>query len=257
MQCPVCSETMGWVFNAMVLRKYDARYIRCTGCGFMQVENPHWLKEAYGSPINLSDTGLVTRNISICLKLVTLIYLQLNQRSRYIDVAGGYGMLVRLMRDFGFLFYWSDAYCENLLARGFEAEPDGPPAETITAFEVLEHVENPVLFIEDNLQRYRAKNIVFSTEVYHGQAAPQQSWDYYGFNHGQHISFYQLETLRQLAGRLGLHFQSLHGLHVFSKVPLPNSLAVRVFGGKLAPLCALMIRSRMGSLTLRDSRVNL
>lgn len=255
MNCKICTKTMDHSFDAQVLHKYDARYFRCGRCGFLQVEHPHWLEEAYRSPINLSDTGLVMRNFSIAMKLATLAYLQLNPRSRFVDVAGGYGMLVRIMRDFGFQFLWSDAYCENFLARGFESGSEGPAADTVTAFEVLEHVEDPVRFIDENIQKNGASNLVFSTEVYHGPAAPHRSWDYYGFHHGQHISFYQEETLRQLAKRLGLHFQSMHGLHVFSKTRLRNSLAVAMLGGKLAPLCALLIRSRLGSLTLQDSKL--
>jgi Nif-specific regulatory protein len=38
-----------------------------------------------------------------------------------VDCAGGYGILVRLLRDYGVNALWSDPYCENVLAKGFES----------------------------------------------------------------------------------------------------------------------------------------
>ena len=78
-------------------------------------------------PLHVADTGLVMRNLDIAKKLATLLYFGFDPRARYVDVAGGYGMLTRLMRDDGFDFHWDDKFCANLLARGFEADT-GPAA---------------------------------------------------------------------------------------------------------------------------------
>jgi hypothetical protein len=77
----------------------------------------HGLEEAYASTINNSDTGIMSRNLSnISLVLATLILIK-NRNSLVVDCAGGYGFLVRLLRDIGVNALWSDPYCENLVAK--------------------------------------------------------------------------------------------------------------------------------------------
>ena len=39
-----------------------------------------------------------------------------------VDYGGGYGLLVRLMRNSGFDFYRYDPYCANFFAKGFEVD---------------------------------------------------------------------------------------------------------------------------------------
>jgi len=39
----------------------------------------------------------------------------LNPDGIFLDYAAGYGLFVRLMRDAGYNFRWSDLYCQNLL----------------------------------------------------------------------------------------------------------------------------------------------
>jgi hypothetical protein len=97
-----------------------------------------WLAEAYTEPINCSDTGYVWRNIWACDKMRECIEFNLNPEGIFLDYATGYRLFVRLMRDAGYDFRWSDLYCQNLLCRGFEApEPLTGPFEAVTAFEVL------------------------------------------------------------------------------------------------------------------------
>jgi 2-polyprenyl-3-methyl-5-hydroxy-6-metoxy-1,4-benzoquinol methylase len=56
------------------------------------------------------------------------------------------------MRDRDFDFYWSDKYSENLLARGFAAN-HGPYGVAV-AFEVLEHLPNPIEFLRESKQPF-------------------------------------------------------------------------------------------------------
>jgi len=119
----------------------------------LQTEEPYWLEEAYDSAIAVTDTGLVQRNIGIAGKLASMLYFSLDIRGRCLDIAGGYGMLVRLMRDFGFDFYWEDKYCDNILAQGFEASNLDNDFDAVTAFEVLEHVHDPVGFVKEVMGR--------------------------------------------------------------------------------------------------------
>lgn len=251
--CKVCKSLTKFSFSAKILKKYDVSYYQCTACGFLQTEDPYWLDEAYSDVIADSDTGLVMRNISIATKLAALLYLRFDGRGKYVDVAGGYGMLVRVMRDFGFDFYWEDKFCRNLLALGFEAKTLDKNICALTAFEVLEHVPDPVAFITEKMDSYKCRNLIFSTELYQGDLQPDMSWHYYSFHSGQHISFYTKSTFKKIADLLGLNFYTFNGLHILSEHKLSISLLLRLFSSRLAPIFALFARHRLGSLTVKDN----
>lgn len=239
-------------FSGTLLGKYDVSYFRCATCGLLQTEEPYWLDEAYQDPIASSDTGLIQRNFSMAARLSTLLYFCLEPRGAYLDVAGGYGMLVRLMRDIGFDFYWSDKHCQNILARGFESAASGKAFSALTAFEVLEHVSDPLDFISDLLKTHGVRTLLFSTQTYEG-APPPAGWWYYAVETGQHISFYQPRTLGTLAKRLGLHFLSAHRLHVLTDQPAVFR-RINLLTGYLAFPATIYIRHRLGSRTVSDQK---
>jgi len=117
--------------------------------------------------------------------------------NRYLDFAGGYGVLTRLMRDRGFDFYWQDPYCKNVFARGFEWENIKGETSSggVTAFEVLEHVPDPLGFVRSALEQARTSNLIFSTLLYEGEPPAPEKWWYYALETGQHISFFRRDTL--------------------------------------------------------------
>lgn len=251
--CPICSaEQSRPEFTAQLLGKYEVSYFLCPDCGLLQTEKPYWLDEAYGEAIAVADTGLVMRNLSLATRLAGLLYIGFDRNAAFLDVAGGYGLLTRLMRDFGFDYYWDDKYCNNLLARGFEADKSSRPFAALTAFEVIEHVHDPIAFIQEEMTRYGCQTLIFTTELFEGPEPPPKDWWYYAFSTGQHVSFYQRKTLQKIADCLSLNFQSVHGLHILSKQKLTLGPLAWFSTSKLSPLFALLARRRLGSRTFRD-----
>jgi len=167
---------------------------------------------------------------------------------RYLDVAGGTGMLVRLMRDAGFDFYWHDPYCLNIHARGFEFDCADSPFLAATAFEVLEHTEEPLAFVKDTLSMAQTDTLIFSTELYGDGAPPAPGeWWYYAFETGQHICFFQRRTLENIAERLGLRLYSHLACHMLTKKrisPLTFRLSFSRFGGIAESFMKYKIRSK-------------
>jgi hypothetical protein len=250
---------MEFCFTAQVLGKYPAQYEVCNKCGFLRANEPHWLNEAYSSAIAAADTGLVMRNIALACKLAGVLYWIEGERGggRYLDAAGGYGMLTRLMRDFGFDFYWADKYCKNLLAPGFEYSQTQGPCRAVTAMEVLEHLADPAVFIEETLALSGAHTLLFTTEIYEGSPPQPDAWWYYAFSTGQHIGFFQRRTLENLGTRLKLHFASANGIHIFSKAAINERLLRSVTGRWVSRVAPWWIRRRLGSKTMSDHQLML
>ena len=137
MKCKVCGSNTAEFAKAKVMNKHQAIYHKCENCKFVFVENPYWLKESYSYAINMADTGIVSRNIGFSRLTRIIIVSFFNSNAKFLDYGGGYGLLVRLMRDVGFDFYWYDEYSQNLLARGFEVSTKYNEYEMTTAFEVF------------------------------------------------------------------------------------------------------------------------
>lgn len=252
MKCPICSSTMNHVFMAKILGKYDVSYYQCNGCGLLQTEEPYWVDEAYSDAIALADTGIIQRNLSIAAKLSVLLYYAFDPRESFLDVAGGYGILTRLMRDIGFDYYWDDKYCDNQLARGFETSSTRNVFNVLTAFEVFEHIHDPLSFINEIMKKYNANTMIFTTELYEGKF-PEKDWWYYAFNSGQHISFYQSRTLKRISEQLDLRFYSFNGIHIITNTTIKHVWLLKLLTKRsISFLVTIYIRYRLGSRTVED-----
>ena len=217
--CKVCASNMRPAFRHAVLRKYDVQYSQCQTCGFLQSENPYWLEEAYSHAVAAADTGLMQRNLHLLNASSVVFWRMFRGEGKFLDAAGGYGIFTRLMRDVGFDYYWSDRYADNLLARGFEAGPNGGPYRAISAFEVLEHVLDPLAFL-GSLMSMGARTLLVSTELFLGDYPNPDQWWYYAFETGQHISFYRRTTLAMIGQKLGLTLQSAGNIHMWTDRPV-------------------------------------
>ena len=239
--CRVCGGESAFIFKLRV-RTYPVAYFDCPHCGYLQTERPYWLKEAYASPINDVDTGIMMRNILNVRRVVMTLVTFRKLAGRVIDHAGGFGILVRLLRDIGVDARWRDEYCENLLARGFEA--DEAPADLVTAFEVFEHLVDP----KEELRVLLTQSpvVLLSTELILNSAPPSPDWWYLGPEHGQHIGFFRTRTLAWMARALSCNFETDgRSTHLFARVPIPQRWTTLQRLGRATPLIArFALRSR-------------
>ncbi len=254
MICKICGTTSEKIFRTTVLLKYDVDYFQCPECKFIQTEEPYWLKEAYARSINIEDTGLVERNILFAKRTGMLLFFLFNRTGKFLDYGGGYGLFVRLMRDYGFDFYWKDPFTENLFARGFESTDDTKERfEVVTTFECFEHFEHPLKELEAMLSL--TDSVLFSTEIFSNTAPLPEEWGYYYFTHGQHISLYSLESLQWLAKKYDMNlYTNGKSFHLLTKKRLNNTVFGILLKASLLGIPSL-IRLAMGSKTKRDSAI--
>jgi hypothetical protein len=203
MNCRLCDSRLEDSFAKSSIFGQEVEYFGCATCGYVQTENPTWLEEAYASPINASDTGIMARNISNVGLVLATLTLMGERKGAVVDFAGGYGFLVRLLRDKGVDAFWADPYSDNLVARGFEYTKQGGPATLVTAFEAFEHFVQPVEEMKKLLGI--APNILLTTSIIPEPVPKPNDWWYYGLDHGQHIGFYRVQTLEYLAKEFGMN----------------------------------------------------
>lgn len=220
--CKICSGNSEWLFDTLVLHKYPAKYFQCARCAFIQTSEPTWLMEAYTSPIGLIDVGLLQRNIFLSKETTAIFEQVFSPGGCYIDYGGGYGTFVRLMRDQGFDFYLAEKYTENLFAKYFELQhaPIESGFTCLTAFEVFEHLADPLAEIADMFKL--SPVIFFSTELQPREPIEKaEDWWYFVPESGQHIALYSRRSLDVISRHFECHLYSDNSnLHILSKQAL-------------------------------------
>jgi len=226
-KCPLCQNQTTKAFSKQILSKYLADYESCINCEFLFINKPEWLEEAYKNSINDSDVGILYRN-NIISKQITIFYLLMAMKNPIVDIAGGYGLLVRLLRDQGIESYWHDKHTSNIFAKNFELSNTPKKRFSIlTLIEVLEHLESPVDFFQDIKLEF--EHIFFTTDIKPNNNQDCLNWDYLGLDHGQHISFYSRRSLEVIARRLNLSFFSYKNMHWFSKSRITVLMKIKFF----------------------------
>lgn len=240
MNCKICESNSEYRFSKDILSKYKADYYRCTSCGFMFVNEPSWLEEAYSSAIASTDTGLVYRNIEYTSIVSLLLKFYFGKEQRYLDYGSGYGLFVRLMRDKGFNFFGYDLYCENIFSPLFQvkSEHSGEKYGLVVAMEVFEHLLNPREELE---KMFRFSDSVFFTTL----LAPEkirEDWWYLAPETGQHISFFTRSSLEYIAKENNLNYYTNgSSYHIFTKKKISPFLFKLIGRKKAADLLHLFM----------------
>jgi len=257
-KCLVCGGTSPALSKAIILYKYEVQYYRCINCGFTQTERPYWLAESYSTGMSDLDLGPINRGIECAEMTRALLLTSFNFRAPCVDYGAGYGVFVRRMRDLGFDFHAYDKYSSNIFAKGFEAAAGKGDYELLTAFEVFEHVTDPVADLKKMLDF--APNIFFSTQLLPSNNPKPGEWWYFVLGHGQHIALHTERSLAILAEKCGLKFISDGELyHLFTRKPVSRQIFLTAIH-RLAriPLgCALARLRHVRSLLRKDFQSNL
>ena len=253
--CAICGAAVRAFGEARLLGNLDVRYFRCEVCEFVQTESPFWLERAYDSAITQQDLGLVARNLELADRTEAVIRLCHDPSGRFLDFGGGYGMLVRLLRDRGMNFHLYDPHCTNLFAGPAQIDSvEESVWDLITAFELLEHLENPVQEVE---RLMRLTDTMLCSTVLLPDSAPRPGeWHYYGLDHGQHISLFTRRAFEVLASRCGARFITNGvNLHILTRAPIPawrHQLALGSWGRRFARHHRRVVRLR--NLTDADTK---
>ena len=229
--CRACLRPTREFARDELLGHVPVTYARCDACGMVQAEDPTWLDEAYSDAIAKLDIGLLDR-CHILANITTMVLRSERLRGgRFLDWAGGYGTLTRLMRDRGFDFTHTDPFAANIFAEGHEETPGegaGERYDLISAFEVLEHLPDPEAALAPMARR--TDLLLTTTQVLPDPAPQPHEWDYYTRETGQHITFYTKASLEALAARLG-----------FDGV-VTSSLVHLFHRGKISPATRALVR---------------
>ncbi|OQA31808.1 MAG: hypothetical protein BWY55_00251 [archaeon ADurb.Bin336] len=199
--CKLCNSKARIAFKHKILKKYNGVFYKCDNCGFLFANNIPWYKEAYENSITNENTGLEKRNRTFSEITPIIIKSEFNNSKNFLDYAGGYGLFSKFMKDKGFKFYWIDRYTQNLYAKDLIWDKKSK-IDFLTCFECLEHFKDPKKELKKIFSI--SKNVLFSTTLL-PQSIPTKEWDYYGFNHGQHIAFYEEKTMKKIAEQFKLN----------------------------------------------------
>ncbi|MCW5198183.1 class I SAM-dependent methyltransferase [Desulfobulbus sp. F3] len=212
-------------------------------------EKAYWTNEAYSEAISSFDVGLVKRNIKMSSVIEDVLDNYFDSYGKFLDYAGGYGLFVRLMRDKGFDFYRHDKYCINMFANHFDISDINNQTERfelVTAFEFLEHIDNPIIELKKIFKI--TDSIFITTELIPVDKPISGNWWYFIPESGQHIMFYTEKSLIFLAKKLSVNFYSDgKSMHIFTRRKMKS-----IFKKKMLFIGSIMNKKTRNNLVSVD-----
>lgn len=204
------------------------------------------------------DVGSVDRSLLVA-SFVRGVLGRRSSRSKWtvLDVGGGDGLLTRVLRDHGVDCRWTDPYCEPTFYVG-------PPATEVARFdlavmgEVALHLVDPLASFRDVLAR--ADRLMFTAVIPPDDLSID--WWYLMPSTGQHVAFYPVTAIAEIARRLDADWCSDGKFfHLLSTKGISRALRLRVKRRELSLLAAEFYdvldlvdraRGRQRSLTTHD-----
>jgi hypothetical protein len=214
--CLICQSECEPRFKVQIQNKQHSDLYSCTKCGFSFYPNQDWIEGSFSDELNSLDIGSVGRVMLACDFLSEFINSEKLNDANFLDYGGGYGLQTRIMRDRGFNFKNFDPHTQPMFSKYFTGEPFGH-YELVSLIEVSLHFENPVAEFTKLMEL--GDYLVFTSVVPDKDFGPD--WWYITGESGQHIAFYPLRSLKEIANQSGVLFSSDGKLfHVFHKKPL-------------------------------------
>lgn len=230
--CKLCDGVLLPFGHGNVLGDRRVLYQRCAECGSICLCDPDWLEEAYSSAISALDVGLLERCQQLANVTTAVLTGERLFRGSFLDFGGGYGTLTRLMRDRGFAFHNYDPLCESLFAQGLDGKL-GVRYDLVTAFEVLEHLVDPVAALHSVAET--TDLLLVTTQVVPNPPPRPGTWTYYAEDSGQHVTFYTVAGLHSLAAAFGMQLMTAGKLvHLFHRRPIRLSTRMLLIDERLA-----------------------
>lgn len=238
-KCRLCGGRSLWVFSKLLLKKHSVGFYRCERCLSLQSEMPYWLEESYADISLIPDINTLQR----VMKMRSLVFflskiLHISDKGSILDLGGGNGLLVRLLRDMGLDAYRLDMYVKNLYALSFEHK-EGRRYQMITAFQVWEHFSEPFTEL-DQIFNMQPEYVLITTGLYADQ---DQNWEYLNA-YGRHIFCFSDKAREYVATKYGYYKAGKGDITLFCKTP-PSKISLQLirllFSGRFSKLLDLLL----------------
>lgn len=198
-------------------------YLRCTACEFLFTRDfdawsqADFAEKIYNAEYALVDPDFAERRPAGNASFMTQGFGDYREQISLLDYGGGEGRMMELLRANGFrVVNTYDPFSSK------HNVSDGEKYDLITAFEVFEHVPDPIATMRDITNRMKPESLlVFSTLLQPANfGAFGLSWWYVAPRNG-HISLHSQKSLAFLLKQFGLNMASAsQGLHIgFRELP--------------------------------------
>jgi hypothetical protein len=249
--CKICGETTD-LFDVIDLGKTcdlvsayprgltgtPVYYRRCRDCGFIftshfdEYTDAEWKEVIYNAEYSVIDPDYALRRPARNARFVEILLGHRRHSIIGLDFGGGNGVTAEILRRRGWTFDSHDPFGKS------EMRPSLLKRYNVaTAFEVFEHVPDPIATFEYLLAKMTDDFplVIIGTAVSDREVdeVRRLSWWYASPRNG-HISLFSRRSLAALAGRFGMQCRSPSGgCHFLSRNCISNALVIRCWAAMI------------------------